>query len=67
MKRKVKVLYKGPQSGFTEEDSIAYWQSQSPKSRLDAVWELAVTACLMKGKKPDELRLQRTTAVIKRK
>ena len=60
------MVYKGPPEGFSELDSIAYWQSRSASERLAAVWELTVSAWKMKGKDPRELRLQRTTAVLKR-
>ena len=64
--RRVSLLYAGDIEGFSEESSIAYWQSLSGEERLKATWELTRQAWLMKGKAEDELRLDRTTALFKR-
>ncbi len=66
MKRKTILIYSGPAEGFSEKDSLSYWASRSPTERLNAVWELVLDAWRMKGKDIHELRLQRTTAVLKR-
>ena len=39
---------------------IEFWQRLSDKQRLQAVWDLVVFDHELKGKDPDELRLQRT-------
>lgn len=38
---------------------IEFWQRLSDEQRLNAVWELVVLDCELKGKNADELRLQR--------
>jgi hypothetical protein len=39
---------------------IEFWQAQSDAAKFDAAWELVTTAWALKGRSPDELRLQRT-------
>ena len=39
---------------------IEFWQRQSDEQRLQAVWDLVVFDCELKGKSENELRLQRT-------
>jgi hypothetical protein len=39
---------------------IEFWQRLSDEQRLQAVWDLVVFDHELKGKDPDELRLQRT-------
>jgi hypothetical protein len=46
---------------------IEFWQSQDDTARLNAAWELVVFAHELKGKKEDELRLQRTVESIERR
>lgn len=38
---------------------IQYWQAQEPSARLDAVWELVVTAYALKGQDANAFRLAR--------
>jgi hypothetical protein len=45
---------------------IEFWQQLSSEQRAAAVWELAVTAWQMKGKNPNELRLQRSVETLRR-
>ncbi len=66
MKRQVKLLYHGPVNGFSSKDSIAQWQSVSGAMRLKETWKLAEEIWLLKGKTKDELRFQRSVALIKR-
>ena len=42
------------------------WQALPPSARSQAAWEMVETAWKMKGRNPDELRLQRSVAVFKR-
>lgn len=44
---------------------IEFWQHLSDKQRLQAVWDLVVFNHELKGKDPDELRLQRTVAHLR--
>jgi hypothetical protein len=39
---------------------IEFWQCLSDEQRMQAVWDLVVFDYELKGKNPDELRLQRT-------
>lgn len=39
---------------------IDFWQAQTDEARLQAAWELVVDAWKLKGRDPDELRLQRS-------
>lgn len=39
---------------------IEFWQRLSDEQRMQAVWDLVVFDYELKGKNPDELRLQRT-------
>ena len=66
-KKKMQLVYLGVDTEFTQQDSIDYWQSLTPKQRLDATWQLAVDAWSLKGKSKDELRFQRSTALFKRR
>lgn len=45
---------------------LIFWQTQSDEARLEATWELVVESYLIKGKNPDELRLQRSVESLKR-
>jgi hypothetical protein len=46
---------------------IEFWQRLSDQQRLDAVWDLAVSAHKLKGRDPSEFRLQRTVENLKRR
>ena len=46
---------------------IEFWQSQTDKDRFDAAWELVELAHTVKGGDPNELRLQRSVAGLKRR
>ncbi len=39
---------------------VDFWQRLSDEQRMQAVWDLVVFDYEIKGKNPDELRLQRT-------
>lgn len=43
---------------------IEFWQSLSEEQRMDAVWDLVTLDWELKGKDPDELRLQRSVEHI---
>ncbi|MBC7526461.1 MAG: hypothetical protein H7308_02830 [Chthonomonadaceae bacterium] len=45
---------------------LIFWQTQSDEARLEATWELVVESYLIKGKNPDELRLQRSVESFQR-
>ena len=45
---------------------LAFWQSQTPKARIDAAWELIVHAHKAKGGDVRELRLQRSVEAFGR-
>jgi len=48
------------------EFDIQFWQGLTSKERADAGWELVTAYWEMKGKNPDELRLQRSAESIQR-
>lgn len=49
------------------EFDIQFWQSLSSEERADAGWELVTSYWKMKGKDPDELRLQRSIESVQRR
>ncbi len=49
------------------EFDIQFWQGLTSEARANAVWEMVVDYWQMKGKKPDELRLQRFAECIQRR
>jgi hypothetical protein len=59
-------LSKLSESGDRSFD-IEFWQSLSDEQRMAAMWELVETAHIMKGGDPNELRLQRSVASLKRR
>jgi len=46
---------------------IEFWQSLTDNQRMTAMWELVETAHALKGGDPNELRLQRSIASLKRR
>jgi hypothetical protein len=46
---------------------IEFWQRLTDEQRMQAVWDLVVFDHELKGKDPDELRLQRTVEKLRRK
>ncbi len=53
------VMRKGKLSEHDRSFDIEFWQSQPPKARFDAAWELVVHAARVKGQDVRQLRLQR--------
>ncbi len=49
------------------EFDIQFWQNLSSEARANAGWELVTDYWAMKGKSPDELRLQRSVENIQRR
>ena len=45
---------------------LEFWQSQPPKARFDATWELIVHAMKVKGQDVRKLRLQRSVTNFQR-
>ena len=45
---------------------VEYWQRLGPEAIFEAAWDLVVQAWKMKGRDPDELRLQRSVEAIRR-
>jgi len=45
---------------------LEFWQSQPPKVRFDATWELIVHAMKVKGQDVRKLRLQRSVTNFQR-
>jgi hypothetical protein len=48
------------------EFDIQFWQGLTSEARANAGWELVTDYWAMKGKSPDELRLQRSVESIQR-
>ncbi|MHB8634888.1 MAG: hypothetical protein ACYC96_00275 [Fimbriimonadaceae bacterium] len=55
----------GPADADTTDFDIQFWQAQGPSAIFAAAWEMVETAHKMKGRHPDELRLQRPDFVLK--
>jgi hypothetical protein len=45
---------------------VEYWQRLGPEAIFEAAWDLVVQAWKLKGRDPDELRLQRSVEAIRR-
>jgi hypothetical protein len=45
---------------------IKFWQSQPPKARFDAVWEMIIHVMKVKGQDVRQLRLQRSVTNFQR-
>jgi hypothetical protein len=65
-KQKIKLVFTGQIKDFDTESSIQYWQKRPASERLEAVWGLVVDAWKLKGRDLNELRLDRTVALLKR-
>ncbi len=65
-KKKFDLVYAGRNAGVAQAKADAFWDSASDEARMKAVNDLVEHASALKGIKPSELRLCRTTAVIKR-
>ncbi|MFQ5582828.1 MAG: hypothetical protein ACE5GL_00140 [Calditrichia bacterium] len=46
---------------------IEFWQKAGPQAIFEAAWQMVVEYAKRKGITTDELRLDRSTAVLKRK
>ena len=65
--RNFQIIYKGSIDNLDED--LVYERSffkMTPEERLKASWEMVVYAWKLKGKSENELRLDRTTSVLKR-
>ena len=60
MKEIVVMERKGKIEDLDRSFDIRFWQAQSDAAKFAAAWELVTTAYQLKGRDPDELRLQRT-------
>lgn len=45
---------------------VEFWQQLTDEQRLQAVWDMVVFSWELKGKHPDELRLQRSLTNFRR-
>lgn len=65
-KRSVKLIYAGP---VDEVDPAHVYEESfgqlTPQQKLEETWKLVEQAWELKGRSKDELRLNRTVAVIK--
>lgn len=65
--RNWQLIFKGSIENFTGDDSLIFWQSQPSDEKFKEVGRLIDQALRMQGKGSFyELRLLRSTAVIKR-
>ena len=65
--KKFKIIYSGPLDKC--DDDLVFAQSfytMTPAEKFKASWEMVVHAWKLKGKPLDELRLNRTTSVLKK-
>ena len=60
------VERKGKLQDLDRSFDLKFWQSQSPKVRFDATWELIVHAMKVKGRDVRQLRLQRLVTNFQR-
>lgn len=60
------VERKGKLEDLDRSFDIKFWQSQPPKARFDATWELIVHAMKVKGRDVRQLRLQRLVTNFQR-
>lgn len=51
---------KGKLENLDRSFDIEFWQSQSPKQRLDAAWELIIHTWMVQGGDVRQLRLDQT-------
>jgi len=66
-KRNFQIIYNGSLENLDED--LVYEQSffkMTPEDRLKASWEMVVHAWELKDKSENELRLNRTTSILKR-
>jgi hypothetical protein len=47
-------------------EDYRYWQSRPVHERMEAVTQMTLAACALKGASPDALRLQRTLVQLER-
>jgi hypothetical protein len=66
-KNEIEMARFGKLADMDRSFDIEYWQRQTSKDRLLAVWEMVVSYHLGKGGTEDELRLQRTVEHFQRK
>ena len=45
---------------------VEYWQRLGPEAIFEAAWDMVVQAWKVKGRDPNELRLQRSVEAIQR-
>jgi hypothetical protein len=60
------LVYSGKSHKDADKACLDFWRSASDTQRMQAINELIQHVSLIKGIKLNELRLLRTTAVIKR-
>jgi hypothetical protein len=61
MKQQRKIVEKfGKLNELDRSFDIEFWQAQTPKQRMDAVWELVLHYAKVKGIDVRQLRLQRS-------
>lgn len=60
------VEHRGKLQDMDRSFDLKFWQSQPPKARSDAVWEMIVHAMKVKGYDVRQLRLQRSVTNFQR-
>jgi len=66
MKSKFKLVYQGIDFEEAKRKSDIFWAESTPQQRMDGMKQLVGFELAKMGKTIDELRLYRSTAVIKR-
>jgi hypothetical protein len=64
--RTIFVERKGKLQDLDRSFDLKFWQSQPPKARFDATWELIIHAMKVKGRDVRQLRLQRLVTNFQR-
>jgi len=60
------MMRKGRMSEMDRSFDVEFWQRLGSRAIFDAAWELVEDAWKLKGRDPNELRLQRTVVRIQR-
>lgn len=65
-RQNIRVIYNGRSQADADEAAFEFWHKASPQEKMNAVNQMITEVELRKGKKLDELRLCRSTAIIRR-
>jgi hypothetical protein len=66
MSKNFNMMRRGRIPDLDRSFDLQFWQSQEPKARFEATWELIVHAWRAKGRDVRQLRLQRSVETFQR-